>query len=990
MHKKGDGGDLETSAANLAGNEMPKRGVSGITRRLFLEGVGGLTLSLLYLGCSDSGKTGESQSSSATGAGFTPVRYGDWQDLYREKWTWDSISKGTHYVNCWYQRGCAWDVYVKEGVVFREEQVGTYEQTNEDVPDFNPRGCQKGACYSQRMVDATRVKFPMKRAGKRGDGKWKRVTWEEALADISDKLIDSIAEDGPGSVTWDMGTGVTNGCHSMGLYRTNHILDTQVLDMNAEIGDHKPGAQTTVGKICFANSGDDLFCSDLILIWGGNPIYTQIPNAHFLMEARYNGAHLVTIAPDYNPSSIHSDEWVSVEIGSDAALGLAMSQVMIEEGIHNERFIKEQTDLPILVRSDTKRYLRESDMQKGGAEDQFYFYDLAAKKISEVSQKTLALEGADPALAGEYKVTTVTGQEVSVTPAFDRLRKHLDAEYTPEKASKITGTSADVIRTLGRRIAKAKAACMIVQTNFSKFYHGMEMERAQILVLTLAGQIGKKGSGIVGFPFLSLAGIDALNVADGNYSPKVAIAKLGLGSLPEIAKSKMKGLTTEAMFYEMGREEYRGGAFMATALWLYLHGGMKSRYGSSQDVDPHMKRSLDSYMMEAFAKGWQMAPPTKPRIFMECGGNILRRVRSGTSLLDTLWPSLELIVTLDWRMSNTAMHSDYVLPAAGWYEKDDITWATPISPYAHVTTRAVPPLGESLTDWEFHCILAKTIQERAIERGIPTFQDRKGEERRFDNVYDLLTFGQRFTENNTEEFLEEMLSVTSNLGGVSWKELKDKGYMRYTELGMAFANLGNATDIKPNETITANTWHTDDKLPWPTLSRRIQFYIDQDFYLELGEELPVHKDNPAIGGDYPLKMTGGHTRWSIHGAWRDQKHMLQLQRGEPVIYIGPMDAKARGIRDGELVKVRNDYGSSTLQAMVAPALRPGQVIVYHAWEPHQFPNGKSHQSLLPSPINPIQLAGGYFHLQPMPLAGEPGLSDRGTRVEVERIGPRGA
>ena len=69
-------------------------------------------------------------------------------------------------------------------------------------------------------------------------------------------------------------------------------------------------------------------------------------------------------------------------------------------------------------------------------------------------------------------------------------------------------------------------------------------------------------------------------------------------------------------------------------------------------------------------------------------------------------PKLDLKVTLDWRMSNTALHSDYVLPAAGWYEKDDITWGSAIVPYSHVTTAAVDPVGESKTDWEFHCVFS--------------------------------------------------------------------------------------------------------------------------------------------------------------------------------------------------------------------------------------------------------------------------------------------
>ena len=71
-------------------------------------------------------------------------------------------------------------------------------------------------------------------------------------------------------------------------------------------------------------------------------------------------------------------------------------------------------------------------------------------------------------------------------------------------------------------------------------------------------------------------------------------------------------------------------------------------------------------------------------------------------------------------------------------------------------------------------------------------------------------------------------------------------------------------------------------------------------------------------------------------------------------------------------------------AKLTTSVRPGQVIVYHGWEPFQFRHGRSHQSLIPSPLNPIDLAGDYFQLDPTLLMGQPGNSDRGTRVEVER------
>ncbi|MBW2233234.1 MAG: molybdopterin-dependent oxidoreductase, partial [Deltaproteobacteria bacterium] len=751
---------------------------------------------------------------------------------------------------------------------------------------------------------------------------------------------------------------------------------------NADIGDHHPGAAVTLGKICFASSADDLFYSDLILIWGGNPVYTQIPNAHFINEARYKGAEVVTIAPDYNASSIHADIWAQVNVGSDAALGLSICQVMVEEGLHDQAFIREQTDLPLLVRRDTRLFLRQSDLEEGGSDDVFYFFDPVAREIREVSQATLALEGIEPALEGEFAVATRDG-EIIVEPVFAGLKRQL-ADYTPERATKISGTPASLIRRLARKIGRAGAATILTQSNFSKFYHGIEMERVQILVLALAGQIGKKGSGITGFPFLSITGADALGMAPGWLPPKLGLKAVALESAPAFIKSKLAGLTDEMTLYELTREEYKSGRYISANLFFHAHGGLADRFGSSQRWDPYLQRNLQSYLDEAVEKGWQQVPVTPPRIFFEVGGNILRRVRSYDQLYEGFLPKLDLLVTVDWRMSNTALHSDYVLPAAAWYERDDITWATPIAPFAHVTTRAVDPLGESKSDWAVQSLLMKTIQKRAIDRGLTQFTDRSGEKRHLDRVWDEFSFNGRFGENDGEALLEEIFSAVTNLGGISWQNLKQKGFERYTELGMSFTNIGNATDIAPDETITANTWHTNDKLPWPTLTRRMQFYIDHPFYLELGEELPVHKDNPAIGGDYPLALTGGHTRWSIHSIWRDESMLLHLQRGEPLMVMSGADASTRRLHDGDRARVFNDVGSFEVQVKVSSALRRGQLIVYHAWEPYQFKDGRSHQSVIPSPINPLQLAGGYFHLRPNMLFGEPGSNDRGTRVEVER------
>jgi anaerobic selenocysteine-containing dehydrogenase len=97
------------------------------------------------------------------------------------------------------------------------------------------------------------------------------------------------------------------------------------------------------------------------------------------------------------------------------------------------------------------------------------------------------------------------------------------------------------------------------------------------------------------------------------------------------------------------------------------------------------------------------------------------------------------------------------------------------------------------------------------------------------------------------------------------------------------------------------------------------------------------------------------------------------------------DADARALRDGDMVRVWNELGALEARVKVTGTLRPGQLVVNHAWEPYQFKGRTSHQALIGSPINPISLAGGYFHLQPTPISGEAGTNDRATRVEVERV-----
>jgi anaerobic selenocysteine-containing dehydrogenase len=201
---------------------------NGIDRRSFLKQSGGalLTLSLLHLVPAG---PGQSHAASSASADREPGlrSYRSYADVYRERWTWDKVVHSSHArANC--ISGCSWHVFVKDGIAWREEQNAIYRSSEPGlVPDFNPRGCQKGASYTSLMYEASRIVHPLRRAGERGSGKWKRVSWEEALIEIADRMIDASLSQGTGSIVYDHGTtNIDFGADTVSEMRFFNLLNT--------------------------------------------------------------------------------------------------------------------------------------------------------------------------------------------------------------------------------------------------------------------------------------------------------------------------------------------------------------------------------------------------------------------------------------------------------------------------------------------------------------------------------------------------------------------------------------------------------------------------------------------------------------------------------------------------------------------------------------------------------------------------------------------
>jgi len=895
---------------------------------------------------------------------------------------WDRIAKVTCHNNCSYQKPCILNAYVKDGKLVRLEQSSTHPRPKDpDIPDWEPRGCQKGLITGLRAYDATRIYYPYKRVGERGEGKWERVSWDQALEEISDKLIDIFTGDGVDTILRATGSG-TLGSESVGIEGLMSALGVPFVSIMADLGDEHQGAAQVFGQPYVGGSVDNWWYADVVLIWGGNPAYTNISNFHLLSEARYNGTKIVTIAPDYSPSAIHADQWVRVKIGTDAALALAMAQVIIEERLHKEDFLREQTDMPLLVRSDTRKFLREADLKRGGRDDLHYFWDERANALKEAPRKSLALGDTVPALSGSYRVMTVDGP-VEVKPVFEFLNAHLQ-DYTPEKIAAVTSVAPAVIRNLARQLARANAVTNVTTFNWGKFYHGDEIERAIILVFALCGHMGRRGAVYHGF-----TGGAADTLAPGGMVSGWILLRAAAASDPRYAQWKSQGYTDGMIILEYSQEAMAKERIISGTLFNYFHGGLLELSERHNSWDPTLKRPVAEYVKEALEKGWHKVwprPGKDPRALIQYGGSMIRRSRATELMLKTLLPKLKLIVTIDTRWTATALYSDYVLAAAGWFEKFSFYGPQKTDyPYGFVVDKAIEPLGESKGEWEIACLLAKKIQERAKARGIQTFPHPDGTPRRLDDLYDRVTSNGIYTEDDEEAVARDYYTNTSNVEQMPWEEAKEKGLVALTALGLTARSIGNACDITPGEPMVPLTWHIIKKEPYPTQTRRMQFYIDHDWYLEFGEALPVQKEDPKAGGDYPLRLTGGHARWSVHSNHVDDTLLLRLQRGEPLIFVSAQDAKARQIHDGDVVEARNDVSSFQAMAAVSPAIMPGQVVMYHAWENHQFKGWRHFKNVMASPLNPLELAGGYHHVQPTSDTFYPGYSDRETRVELTKV-----
>ena len=292
-----------------------------------------------------------------------------------------------------------------------------------------------------------RLKYPMKRVGKRGEGKFERISWHEALDTIADKFKDIAGRYGWPAIGWTLG-GPGAGTTKFGAYLRLASL-TQSTRVSAwGYGDAglPCGSRVLLGThipygLLFGSLISGTSDSELLIVWGANPGESQPLNLmRKIMDAKEKGAQLVVIDPRFTVTASKADEYIGPKPGTDAALALGLMHVIFNKQLHDTDFILRHTNGPYLVRTDTGQFLRGNDIGIKDSEE-YVIWD-----VSSNSPKLRNERGVDCAISGDYNVNGLACKPSS------QLLMDLAKEYTPEKTSTITGVQEELIIKLAQRL----------------------------------------------------------------------------------------------------------------------------------------------------------------------------------------------------------------------------------------------------------------------------------------------------------------------------------------------------------------------------------------------------------------------------------------------------------------------------------------------------------------------------------------------------------
>ena len=357
----------------------------------------------------------------------------------------DKVVWGACSVNCGSR--CALRLHVRDDEVYWVETDNT---GLDEYGDHQIRACLRGRSIRRRMNHPDRLNYPMKRVGKRGEGKFKRISWDEAYDAIANNLKRIVEQYGNEAVYINYTSGIVGG----NITRSSPNASLVARLMNCYGGYLSQYGTYSTAQIACAmpytygsnegNSTSDIENSKLVVMFGNNPAETRMSGGgitYYLEQARErSNARMIVIDPRYTDTAAgREDEWIPIRPGTDAALVAGLAHVLISENLVDQPFLD--------------RYCVGYD------------------------EKTLP---ADAPKNGHYKAYILGQGEDGV-------------EKTPQWAAKITGIPAERIIKLAREIGSAKPAYICQGWGPQRQANGELTSRAIAMLPILTGNVGING-----------------------------------------------------------------------------------------------------------------------------------------------------------------------------------------------------------------------------------------------------------------------------------------------------------------------------------------------------------------------------------------------------------------------------------------------------------------------------------------------------------------
>lgn len=372
----------------------------------------------------------------------------------------------------------------------------------EPLPE-HPTGaklCPKGRAAPEQIYHPDRLTHPMRRLTPKGAGKtkWERISWDVALDTVAARLgeirRDHGAEQVAFGVTTPSGTHISDGIAWIERFiraygSPNTIYGTEICNWHKDVA-----AKFTTGHDI---GTPDFAHTDCVLLWGHNPATTWLARSVEIQKGLHNGAKMIVVDPRPTTFARRADCWLQVRPGTDQALALGLAHIMLRDGLHDADFLTQWSNGPLLVRDDTGRFLRASDLSPDGSDDVLLAFGPNGELLR---YDCIAGVWPDPAGVAELishgAMDTVSGP-VTCQSSFGRWQSML-AEFTPERVAAVAGVSVEKQVQAAAILGESPSVAYYAWTGVGQSVTATQTDRAISMLYAMTGSTGAPGGNVPG------------------------------------------------------------------------------------------------------------------------------------------------------------------------------------------------------------------------------------------------------------------------------------------------------------------------------------------------------------------------------------------------------------------------------------------------------------------------------------------------------------